>query len=76
MVMKDSVKKHIPVFITSAIGALGGFLYWKFIGCNSGTCVIKSVWYLSTLYGLFLGWVLGSLSVDLVKSFKKQKNYE
>lgn len=76
MVMKDFFKKHTLVIITSAAGALGGFLYWRFVGCLSGTCVIKSVWYLSTLYGLGLGWVIGSLSVDLIKSFKKQKKYE
>jgi phage shock protein E len=40
-------------------GAIGGFLYWNYIGCTTGTCPITSVWYRSTLYGAFLGGTLG-----------------
>lgn len=47
------------------VGATGGFLYWKFVGCTSGTCLIKSVWYYSTLWGLSMGYLLG----DLLGSF-------
>jgi len=51
--------------VFTIIGAVGGFLYWKFVGCTSGTCPIKSVWYLSTLWGLAVGYLLG----DLIGSF-------
>lgn len=51
--------------IFAGIGALGGFLYWRFIGCTSGTCPIRSVWYLSTLWGLVMGYLTG----DLIGSF-------
>ncbi len=44
------------------IGAIGGFLYWKFVGCTSGTCPIRSVWYLSTLWGTAMGYLLGDLA--------------
>ncbi len=74
--MKDLIKKNLLVLIFSAAGTLGGFLYWKFIGCLTGTCLIKSTWYLSTLYGTGIGWILGSLVNDLVLNFKKQKKYE
>jgi len=74
--MKEFLKRHLFVIIFSGAGALGGFLYWRYVGCLSGTCVIKSVWYLSTLYGLGLGWILGSLTEDIIRSFKKQKKYE
>jgi hypothetical protein len=47
-------------------GALWGFLYWKFIGCTSGTCPIKSVWYLMTIWGTAMGYLLGDLSVNFV----------
>ncbi|MBA4409138.1 MAG: DUF6132 family protein [Bacteroidota bacterium] len=43
------------------VGAFSGFLYWKFVGCTSGTCPIQSVWYLSTLWGAALGYLLGDL---------------
>jgi hypothetical protein len=71
--MKEVIRKHIFAIIFSVAGAIGGFLYWKFIGCASGTCMIKSVWYLSTLYGLVLGWVLGGLAEDLISKFKKSE---
>jgi hypothetical protein len=45
------------------LGALGGYLYWYFIGCASGTCAITSVWWRSTLYG----GLIGGLVFDLIK---------
>ena len=74
--MKEFIRKHIISVIFSVAGAIGGFLYWKFVGCVSGTCIIKSVWYLSTLYGLILGWVTGGLAEDIILKFKKSKKHE
>jgi hypothetical protein len=73
MVMQDFIRKHLLVIIFSAAGILGGFLYWKFVGCTSGTCMIKSVWYWSTLYGLLLGYVTGGLIEEIIIKFKKKK---
>ena len=41
----------IPVFL----GAIAGFSYYYFIGCNSGTCPITSNPYISTVYGAAVG---------------------
>ena len=71
--MKKILKKHILIIILSATGALGGFLYWKFVGCKTGTCPIKSVWYLSTLWGLIMGGLIGSLVEDAILKFKIKK---
>lgn len=38
-----------------ALGALGGFAYYYFIGCSSGSCPISSNPYISTTYGLAVG---------------------
>jgi hypothetical protein len=72
--MKIFIRKHIVAIIFSVAGSAGGFLYWRFIGCSSGTCMIKSVWYITTLYGLVLGWVIGGLAEDLLVKFKTKKN--
>jgi LytS/YehU family sensor histidine kinase len=40
------------------IGAAGGFLYYYFIGCTSGSCAITSSPYMSTLMGGLLGFFL------------------
>jgi hypothetical protein len=68
--MKKILRKHILIIVLSAAGALGGLLYWKFVGCKTGTCPIKSVWYLSTLWGLIMGGLIGSLVEDVVIKFK------
>ncbi len=44
-------KITIPVFL----GAIAGFSYYYFIGCNSGTCPITSNPYISTVYGAAVG---------------------
>jgi Family of unknown function (DUF6132) len=70
--MKEFARKHIVSIIFAVAGSVAGFLYWKIIGCSSGTCPIKSVWYLMTLYGLLLGWVTGGLAEDIfMKFFRK-----
>jgi hypothetical protein len=42
-----------------AIGAAGGYAYYKFVGCRSGMCPITSNPWISTIYGAILGsmWV-------------------
>lgn len=60
------IKNRLRIKVVfAAIGALGGFLYWKLVGCTNGTCPIQSVWYFSTLWGLAMGYFLG----DLLGSF-------
>ncbi len=64
--------KRLQIFFT-LIGAAGGFVYWKFVGCLSGTCPIRSVWYWSTLWGGSVGYLLGDLINDFIKKRKKNK---
>jgi len=39
-------------------GAIGGYLYYHYIGCASGTCSITSRPINSTLYGAMMGGLL------------------
>jgi hypothetical protein len=48
------------------LGAIAGFLYWKLVGCSSGTCMITSRWHNSTAYGALMGGLFFSM-------FKKDK---
>jgi len=65
--MKIFLKKNILTIIAVPLGALAGFLYWKFVGCNSGSCAITSNPYNSTIYGAAMGGILFSI-------FKNNKN--
>ncbi len=40
------------------LGGVGGYSYYKFIGCASGTCPITSNPYISTIYGMIVGALL------------------
>lgn len=56
--MNEFLKTYKWKIVGVAIGAVAGFAYWYFIGCNSGTCPIQSNWHTSTLYGGLLGYIL------------------
>jgi len=45
----------IKIIIGVAIGGVLGFLYYKFIGCSSGTCPITSKPLNSIIYGAVMG---------------------
>lgn len=47
-------------FAGVSLGALAGFLYYYFVGCNSGTCAITSNPYMSMLWGAFFGYFIVS----------------
>lgn len=64
--MKKFILHYKWVIVGIVLGAFGGFLYWKFIGCSSGGCMITSRWYNSTVYGALLGFLFTS-------SFKKNE---
>jgi len=42
----------------SLLGALGGYAYYYFVGCRTGTCPISSNPWISTVYGASMGFIL------------------
>lgn len=58
--MKKFIQSNWGSILLGILGALGGFFYWRYIGYLTGTCVIQSTWYLSTLWGAVLGVWIGS----------------
>ncbi len=53
-------------------GAIGGYFYWYFVGCKSGTCPITSHWYSTGLYGALLGYLFGDLLLSYIKKLRKK----
>lgn len=51
----------VLISIGVVIGAIGGYLYYHFVGCNSGTCMITSKPVNSTLYGAMMGGLVLSM---------------
>lgn len=48
----------VKVILGSLLGALGGFAYYYFIGCQYGSCPITSNPYVSILWGMIIGIVI------------------
>jgi hypothetical protein len=69
--MKNWISENKLYLIGALLGAIGGFLYWKFVGCSSGTCAITSKPFNSTLYGALMGSLLMSLFKNEARRIKE-----
>ena len=63
--MKKWLLNNKLTVIGAILGAIGGFLYYYFVGCASGTCGITSSPVNSTLY--FAGATMNFKSIKLIK---------
>ncbi len=62
------LKRNALTIIGIGLGAVGGYLYYHFVGCASGSCAITSSPVNSTVYGAVMGGLL--LSIFKVKNSK------
>jgi ubiquinone/menaquinone biosynthesis C-methylase UbiE len=66
------IRREWLIFAGIAAGAIGGYLYWYFIGCESGSCPITSSPLNSSIYGA----LLGALLLSTFKKSKKKDNFK
>jgi H+/Cl- antiporter ClcA len=66
------LKKNIFGIIFALVGGVAGYLYWRFVGCESGTCPLKSVWYYSVFIGTLIGYLLGDSAKEMIFKYKKK----
>ncbi len=71
--MKEFIIKHKFALILIIPGIIAGYLYWKYVGCMSGTCPITSNWHSMVLIGGLIGYFLGDGIDDIKKKRKKEK---
>jgi hypothetical protein len=55
------ILKYKRDLIGISLGAIAGFMYWKFIGCASGNCTITSNPFNSSLYGAVMGYLVAGI---------------
>jgi len=67
--MKNWMQKNKLYLIGALVGAIAGFLYWKYVGCLTGTCAITSNPIRSTIYGA----VMGSLVLSIFNKSQKKR---
>jgi hypothetical protein len=58
MISRVTKHKFFRPAIGIIAGAIIGFLYWKFVGCNSGTCPLTNNPYKSVVLFSFVGGLL------------------
>lgn len=66
--------KHWLKIAGVAVGVLGGYLYYYYVGCVSGTCPITSNPYRMMIYGALIGYLLFDIFSKDGSSKKKQEN--
>ena len=59
--VKVFLRKHWPVLLGVVVGAVAGYLYWRYVGCTTGSCPITSSPVNSTLWGAVMGGLLGNI---------------
>ncbi len=60
---QNTWKRYLPMMLLAVAGAIGGFLYYRFVGCVSGACPITSNPVISTVYGGVIGTLLGYIVI-------------
>jgi len=70
--VKKRILPWLPVILLTLTGAAGGWLYYRLVGCATGTCAISSNPFISTVYGGVIGLLLGFV----VKPSRKKNNQE
>ena len=64
------IKKYGLTALGAVLGMVGGYLYWRYVGCASGTCPITSSPYMSTLWG----GMIGGLFLNMLQPVDKSKS--
>jgi hypothetical protein len=59
--MQGFLIKYKAEVIGAGLGAVGGFLYYYFVGCANGSCMISSSPYVSVPYGALLGYFVSGI---------------
>jgi len=74
-VIKQFVIKYKKQLFAIGLGAVAGGLYYYFVGCRSGNCLIASNPYVIIPYGALLGYLLlGSISNREKSDLSKNEN--
>lgn len=64
------IKKYKLSLVGVLVGGILGYVYYHFIGCESGSCAITSKPLNSSLYGMVMGYLMFSV---FEKSEKKSQ---
>lgn len=72
-------KRFKALLIITLLGVIGGYAYYFYIGCRSGSCPINSNPWLSMIWGGLLGyiiadWIFPAKKVSIEPENKSDEN--
>lgn len=76
MSYKSFLQRNFGMFFFVALGLIAGFLYYKYVGCVSGTCPITANPIMSVLYGGILGGLFHSIITEIFIPMSKRKHLD
>lgn len=76
MSYKSFLQRNLGMFFFVIFGLIAGFLYYKYVGCVSGTCPITSNPIMSVLYGGILGGLFHSIITEIFIPISKRKHLD
>ena len=59
--MKEKLKKWMRPLLFTLSGVIVGYLYYRFVGCSTGSCAITSDPVNSMIYMGLMGWLLSGV---------------
>ncbi len=65
------MKTKLIFLVCGVLGAAGGYLYYQYVGCLTGTCVITANPFTSAFFGAVFGIVIAG---PLSELFKKRSS--
>ena len=69
--LKEKIRGNIPALAGTLMGAISGYVYYRFAGCSTGTCPITSNPWISALWGAVLGNLI--TGIFITKTNKKNE---
>ena len=70
---KKFIRRYGWTLLGIVAGMVGGYLYWRYVGCTTGTCPITSSPVNSSIWGAAMGGLLLSSFIPERKEIKKEE---
>jgi hypothetical protein len=67
------IKSHAWAMGGTVLGGIGGYIYYRSVGCSTGACMITSNPWLTMLWGATVGYLLGSTLKPEKKNIQKNE---
>lgn len=69
---KSWIQRNMGMIVFVLLGMAVGFLYYKYVGCVSGSCPITANPVISTLYGGIFGGLAHSIVTEILIPISKR----